>query len=110
MVGSELVGISKRRDVDYVIESTLNPDAYIVEGFQQTSLEMKDGRKLFGMIQEETAQEIKLYLPTGEEVIAKADDVKERADAKHSGMPASFAYTLSAQDVADVTAWIMSLK
>jgi putative membrane-bound dehydrogenase-like protein len=110
VVGPELVGISKRRDVDYVIESTLNPDAYIVEGFQQTSLEMKDGRKLFGMIQEETAQEIKLYLPTGEEVVANADDVEQRADAEHSGMPASFAYTLSAQDVADVTAWIMSLK
>ncbi len=110
VVGPELVGISKRRDVDYVIESTLNPDAYIVEGFQQTSLEMSDGRKLFGMIQEETAQKITLFLPTGEELVADADEVKKREDAKHSGMPASFAYTLSAQDVADVTAWIMSLK
>lgn len=110
VVGPELVGISKRRDVDYVIESTLNPDAYIVEGFQQTSLEMEDGRKLFGMIQEETAQKITLFLPTGEELVADADQVKKREDAKHSGMPASFAYTLSAQDVADVTAWIMSLK
>lgn len=110
MVGPELVGISKRRDVNYVIESTLNPDAYIVEGFQQTSLEMNDGRKLFGMIQEETAQKITLFLPTGEEQVADADEVTKREDAKHSGMPASFAYTLTAQDVADVTAWIMSLK
>ena len=110
VVGPELVGINKRRDVNYVIDSTLNPDTYIVEGFQQTSLEMQDGRKLFGMIQEETALAIKLVLPTGERVVAKTDDVKKRADAKISGMPASFAYTLSPQDVADVAAWIMSLE
>ena len=35
---------------------------------------------------------------------------KKRDDAKHSGMPGSFAYTMSPQDVADVTAWIMALK
>lgn len=110
VVGPDLVGIHKRRDMEYVLQSTLQPDAYIVEGFQQTSLAMKDGRTLFGMIQEETALSIKLALLTGERVVVNADNVKKRSDAKNSGMPASFAYTLSPQDVADVTAWIMTLK
>jgi len=70
---------------------------------------MKDGRKLFGMIQEETALQIKLVLPTGQQVFLNPKDIKKRDDAKHSGMPASFAYTLSPQDVADVSAWIMKL-
>ena len=78
--------------------------------FQQTSVEMKDRRKLFGMIQEETGQTVKIFLPTGERVVVNANDIKKRTDAKNSGMPASFAYTLSPQDVADVAAWIMSLK
>lgn len=109
VVGPDLQGISQRRDMNYVIQSTLEPDAYIVEGYQQTSLEMKDGRKLFGMIQEETALQIKLVLPTGQQVFLNPKDIKKRDDAKHSGMPASFAYTLSPQDVADVSAWIMKL-
>ncbi len=109
-VGPDLNAIFKRLDVKYVITSILEPDAYVVEGYQQTSLQMKDGRKLFGMILEETADALKLTLPTGEPVIVKPKDIKKRDDAKHSGMPASFAYTLSAQDTADLAAWIMSLK
>ena len=109
-VGPDLNAIFKRQDVKYVITSILEPDAYVVEGYQQTSLQMKDGRKLFGMILEETADALKLTLSTGEPVIVKPKDIKKRDDAKHSGMPASFAYTLSAQDTADLAAWIMSLK
>ena len=109
-IGPDLVGIGKRRDMDYVIQSTLEPDAYIVEGFQQTSLEMKDGRVLFGMIGEETALSLKLVLLTGEQIVVKPDEIKKRSDAKKSIMPASFSNTLSAQDVADISAWIMSLK
>jgi putative heme-binding domain-containing protein len=71
---------------------------------------MKDGRVLFGMVGEETALSLKLVLLTGEQLMVKTDEVKKRTDAKNSIMPASFAYTLSAQDVADVSAWIMGLK
>jgi putative membrane-bound dehydrogenase-like protein len=110
VLGPDLVGINKRQDLNYVIKSILEPDAYIVEGFQQTSLKLRDGRELFGMIQEETAQVVKIYLPTGEQVVVQAKEILKRSDAKHSGMPASFAYTLSAQDTADLAAWIMSLK
>ncbi|MBT3470164.1 MAG: hypothetical protein HOI65_04210, partial [Opitutae bacterium] len=51
-----------------------------------------------------------IYLPTGKQVVVQAKEIVKRSDAKHSGMPASFAYTLSAQDTADLAAWIMSLK
>jgi putative heme-binding domain-containing protein len=96
--------------MDYIIQSTLEPDAYIIEGFQQTSLEMKDGRVLFGLIGEETALSMKLVLLTGEQILVKTSEVKKRSDAKKSIMPGSFARTLSQQDVADLSAWIMSLK
>ena len=109
-IGSDLVGISKRRDLDYVIQSTLEPDVYIVEGFQQTSLKMKDGRELFGMVGEETKLAIKLVLPNGEQLEVNTLGIEKRTDAKNSGMPASFAYTLSPQDTADLVAWIMTLE
>jgi hypothetical protein len=62
------------------------------------------------MIQEETAETVKIYLPTGEQVVVRAADILKRDDAKNSGMPSSFIYTLSDKDVADLTAWIMSLQ
>lgn len=110
VLGPDLNGIRTRQDLNYVLKSIVDPDAYIVEGFQQTSLKLKDGRELFGMIQEETDQNIKIFLPTGERVIIHPKEVAKRSDAKNSGMPASFAYTLSPQDLADLTAWIMTLK
>ncbi|HAR65136.1 MAG TPA: hypothetical protein DCR55_02855, partial [Lentisphaeria bacterium] len=108
-IGPGLVGISQRRDTDYIIKSILEPDVYIVEGYQQTSLKLKDGRELFGMIQEETALSIKLALLTGELVSVEVAQIAKRDDAKNSGMPSSFIHTLSSQDVADITAWIMQL-
>ena len=109
-IGPDMNGINKRRDADYVIRSIVLPDEYIVEGFQQTSLEMNDGRKLFGMIQEETEQTVKIYLLTGQQISVNTKDIRKRNDAKKSSMPGNFSHTLSAQDVADVTAWIMQLK
>jgi putative membrane-bound dehydrogenase-like protein len=110
VVGPDLAGIGKRREPHYLIESILNPDAYIVEGYQQTSLKTKDGRTLFGMILEETAISLNLVLLTGEQISVPVEDLKNRSDAKHSGMPASFVYTLSPQDVADLTAWTLTLS
>ncbi|NRB45369.1 MAG: c-type cytochrome, partial [Verrucomicrobiales bacterium] len=109
-IGPDLNEINKRHDEDYVIRSILVPDEYIVEGFQQTSLEMNDGRKLFGMIQEETEQSVEIYLLTGQQISVNAKDIQARNDAKNSSMPSNFCYTLSPQDVADITRWIMQLK
>ena len=49
-------------------------------------------------------------LPNGQKLTVAADEVKKRSDAKNSVMPASLAYTLSPQDVADISAWIMGLE
>ena len=62
------------------------------------------------MIQEETAQVLEIYLPNGKRVVVQTSDIVERSDAKHSGMPSSFSYTLSPQDVADLSDWIMRLE
>ena len=109
-IGPDLQGINARRDLNYVIKSIIDPNAYIVEGYQQTVLTMKDGSQLFGMVQEETGEEIVLFLPTGQRKVAKVSDIKKKEDNPNSGMPSSFIHTLSSQDIADLSAWIMSLK
>ena len=109
-LGPDLQGINKRRDIDYVIKSIVDPNAYIVEGYQQTVLTMKDGSQLFGMVQEETGEQIVLFLPTGEKKVAKVKDIKKKEDNPNSGMPSSFVHTLSSKDIADLSAWIMTLK
>ena len=109
-IGPDLQGIKLRRDLDYVIKSIIDPNAYIVEGYQQTVLSMKDGSQLFGMVQEETGEEIILFLPTGEKKVAKVKDIKKREDNPNSGMPSSFLHTLSSKDIADLSVWIMSLE
>ena len=109
-IGPDLQGINARRDMDYVIKSIVNPNAYIVEGYQQTVLTMKNGGQLFGMVQEETGEQIVLFLPTGEKKVVKVKDIKKKEDNPNSGMPSSFVHTLSSKDIADLSAWIMTLK
>ena len=104
----DLNGISSRRDMTYVLTSNLNPDDYIVEGFQQTRLRMSSGRTLFGMVQEETQRYLNIYLQTGKLVVVKVAEIELRKDGQTSGMPSNFKHTLSSQDVADVAKWLMN--
>ena len=62
------------------------------------------------MIQEETNQTLKIYLLTGEKISVNTNEIIKRDDAKNSSMPSSFAHTMSAQDIADVTPGLCSFN
>ena len=50
---------------------------------------------------------LKIALTTGEFKVVKTKDIKKRDDAKLSGMP-DFSHILKAQDVADISTYLMS--
>jgi putative membrane-bound dehydrogenase-like protein len=109
VLGPDLNGISSRRDAAYVIQSILEPSAYIVEGYQQSSLELHDGAKLFGVIQEENNDILRIVLPNGTFKTVKTKNIKKRDDAKLSIMP-DLSSILSPKDVADISAYLMNTK
>jgi putative heme-binding domain-containing protein len=84
-LGPELTGAGQH-GVRYFLENIIDPDAVIGTDFQATTLEMKDGEALTGLLVGETGSAFTLRTTAGESVVPKTN-VKQRSTAEKSLMP-----------------------
>lgn len=99
------IGLRARKP-GILIESIMKPSAVITEGFAQQQIITTDGRILTGAVLEETGRSLKLVNSDGQTSEVLKSDVDERVSTKVSAMPAGFDKLLSAQQLADVVAWL----
>ena len=109
-LGPDLSDLGLRAQADYVVRAILDPSADIIEGYQQAHFQMKDGSEVFGMVQGETAKSVKVFLADGSPRDLSKNEVEKRTMLEISGMPPSYAYTLSKQEIADMAAWLLDQK
>ncbi len=105
--GPDLTHLGERLDAKFIVEAMLEPSAVITEGFSAHVVEA-GGKSYFGMLLS-TGQKLKLGLAGGEAVELAADTITKHETLPVSPMPA-FSALLGAQEVADVTAWLLSQK
>ncbi|MCH2130672.1 MAG: chitobiase/beta-hexosaminidase C-terminal domain-containing protein [Pirellulaceae bacterium] len=104
--GPDLLQLAKRRDPEHVVRSIIEPSAHITEGFYRQIIHTTAGTVVTGLLKEHTAAGITLVQPDGKTHFILSDDVDERLSDKKSAMP-EFGSLLSAQQVADLTAWLI---
>ncbi len=97
---------SRARRPQILIDSILHPSAVITEGFAQQQVVTTDGRTWAGAILEETGRLLKLVNSDGDVVVIRTSDVEERVSTKVSAMPSGFGKLLTAQQLADIVAWL----
>jgi putative heme-binding domain-containing protein len=95
---------------DAIIESILQPSKVITEGFAQQKILTIDGNILAGAVIEESARIIKLVGSDGEIKSVSRDEIEQRVGTKVSPMPDGFDQLMSAQQIADIVAWLMTQK
>lgn len=111
VLGPDLSDIGNRvQSPDVLIESIIHPSRVITEGFAQQNVLTTDGRVLSGSVLEETGQTIKLASSEGSVTTLSKDDVERRVGTKKSPMPDGFAEMMTAQQLADLAAWLMTQK
>jgi putative heme-binding domain-containing protein len=109
-IGPELTGIGGRFPRIYLIESILEPSRTIATGFQTTSVFLKDGRTLSGIVISEEDETITLGDNEGRKhVLAKKDVEEQRAQAV-STMPEGLEKRLTADEFVDLIAFLASQK
>ena len=106
-VGPNLTGWGERFPREVVAKAILEPSAEIALGFQSQHIRTKSGHEIMGIV-----------LSEGDPIIVKsmggitqsipASDVKSRSPMKRSLMLSANQLSLSAQDVADVVAYLQS--
>jgi putative heme-binding domain-containing protein len=105
-VGPSFEDIRKRLNREEILTSILDPSKKIDAKYAHYVIETVDGRVLSGVLKEKTAQRLVLVNALGEELIIPAQDVDffERQDK--SMMPDLQVRDMTAQQVADLLAFI----
>lgn len=101
---------SRTKSAQVLIESILEPSKVITEGFAQQKVLTYDGQLFAGAVIEETGQAIKLVTQQAEIKTIQKSDIEKRAGSKLSPMPSGFGKMMTAQQVADTVAWLMTQK
>ena len=82
--GPELSGIGSRDNAATILQSILQPNARLVEGYRTHIVEMKDGKTYAGMALEESGLTFKLGLAAGQSITLDKKQIANRTSADTS--------------------------
>ena len=108
--GPHLVDIGKRYKPAELVESILKPSAKIAQGFDTYVFATTEGKVVSGFVSRESAREVEVRQINGLPVIVPKETIEERVKQKKSMMPEGIVGTLTASQLADLLAYLQSLK
>ncbi len=109
-VGPDLSNVGGKLAREHLIEAVLEPSRQIVEGYRPTILALDDGRVLMGLVKAETADRLTLVDAEAREQPVSKAKVAARKFAEVSIMPAGLASGLTADQFADLIAYLQTLR
>ena len=108
-LGPNLDGLGNR-GLERLTEDVLDPNRNVDVAFRLTTLSMKDGRTLVGLIKRTEGSQTILADPTGKESSIPTSAIADKQALALSLMPATFASALSENEFRDLQAYLLSLR
>lgn len=109
-IGPELTGIGKKFDKTALLDAIVNPSASIVFGYEPWLVNTKDGESIFGFLIAENKQSLVIKDVTGKKHTIAQDKVSSKNKQAYSLMPGPSTTGLTEQQLADVAAYLLSIK
>jgi putative heme-binding domain-containing protein len=109
-VGPDLSTIGKLRPREDLLESLLEPSRRVEPKYATYSVARADGVSLTGLLVGRDESRVVLRDGQGKEVIVAAKDVEELRPSRASLMPDGQLADLTAQEAADLIAYLASLR
>jgi putative heme-binding domain-containing protein len=106
--GPDLGALGERASARHIIESMLEPNSVITEGFNLHSVETAEF-EYAGMLIEESGVTVTIGMANGEQKVIPKSRITMRRTAALSAMPA-YNTVLMPQSVADITAYLLGPK
>jgi len=107
-VGPNLNGLAKRLDSRAMLESLIDPQAQISDGYGLITFTLKDGKVVTGIIEKKSAGFMSIKDPAGNRSLVKVADIKSRSKLLSSMPPMTG--ILSTRDLRDMIAYLKTLK
>ncbi len=104
-VGPDLSGV-RNQPADALLLHVLVPDHEITPGYEAFTVATRDGSTLFGRLESETGGSVTLRDAAGQSHTILRSRITTMTAAPSSLMPATFGEALSAQDLADLIAYL----
>jgi putative membrane-bound dehydrogenase-like protein len=104
-IGPELTG-SDRRNLKYLLENILDPNAVVPADFRVSVFQLQDGRTISGVIPEQTERTLTIQTPAERLVIERTQIVKQN-QLTQSLMPEGLLTALGEENVINLIAYLM---
>ena len=105
-IGPDLTG-SGRRDLDYLLQNIVDPNAIVDAAYYLNTITMKDGRVLSGIVGAQTERTLTLR-SIGQETTLDKTDIAKRDTQPISLMPEALLQAFSPEQQRDLLAYLMS--
>ena len=108
--GPDLTQIGGKLSAEGLFTAVLYPSAAIEHSFIGQQITTKEGQTLLGYIVSDTDSELTLRIAGGASQAVKKASITKKEELKQSLMPPGLAATIGAQGLADLVAWLQTLK
>ena len=109
-IGPDLTRIGNIRSERDLLEAILFPSSTFARGYEVSVVAMKDGQQQIGLVREETSDSFLLITSATSRQRLRRDDVREIAPSPLSVMPQGLDQQMSAEELADLVAFLKSLR
>ncbi len=109
LIGPDLTDIAQKLNTALILENMINPSANISLGYEASVITKKDGTEVLGFVVGE-GDPLLIRDASGVQHAINKKDLVKREKMKQSLMPAANLLGLKAQDLADIVAYLRSLK
>ena len=107
-IGPDLTAIAQRAQRISVLESILDPNAYIVPGFRSVLIKLKNGDEVSGVLTFESTEALHLVSPIdGKKTIVRSDDI-EKETGLPSAMPPGYGILLGKRAIRDLIEYLFT--
>jgi quinoprotein glucose dehydrogenase len=108
-VGPELAGIGAKKERMYILQSIVEPNAEIAEGFDTLVVATTDGQVHTGVVKDEKGEVLKLMDAEGKLIEIPKADIEDQKRGL-SAMPQDLLKNLSPRDVRDLVEFLSGLR
>ena len=108
--GPDLSQIGNKLSQDGLFTAVLYPSAAIEHSFNGLTVTTKENQQVLGYVVSETDTELTLKMAGGATQAIKKTNIVKKEEMKDSLMPPGLAAAIGPQGLADLVAWLMTLK
>lgn len=109
-VGPELTMINKKFDRETLLDAIINPSGGLVFGYEAWTINTKEGESFFGFLVADGDKAIVIKDLAGTKHTIAIDRITSRKKQEKSLMPEPSTLSLSEQDLADLSEYLMTIQ